>query len=161
MATVEIDAREFGDLARDLRQAPKAIRVAVKRESRARIAEPLAGRIRAAATGPWSGVLAAGVKTRAGSGAEAVVAIGGARPKLRGGAGPRHVVFGAEFGGGKRIARVPRTDRHRGYRRYATNQFRGHHDPFVFPTAARSQDAIAETYAEIVLEALDGVIGNG
>lgn len=152
--TTTVDAREFGDLARDLRTAPKAIRDAIKRESRDAIAEPLAGKIRAAASGPWAKVLVPGVKTRAGSGAEAVIVIGGARPKLSGGAGPRQVVYGTEFGGGKRLSITPRTAKHRGYRRYSTAQFRRNRREFIFPTLGHNADAVSHAYADIVLDAL-------
>ena len=166
MASTLIDSRQFGDMARDLRRAPKAIRDAVKADSRSEIAEPLAAKIRAAATGPHVSVLAPGVKTRAGSGAESQIIVGGARPKLSGGAGPRHVVFGDEWGGGKRLSPVlgyarggKRAGRVRGYRRFSTNQFRQGKRPFVFPTVARNSDAIMEAYATIVMRALDAALG--
>lgn len=150
-----IDAREFGQMARDLRRAPKAVRDEVKRESRTRIAEPLAAKIKSAAasTGPWAAVLVAGTKTRAG--AEPVIVVGGKTPRLSGGAGPRHVVFGTEWGGGKRLSVVARSNRARGHRRYSTNQFRRHKHPFIFPTVARNYDAIVEAYADIVVRAID------
>jgi hypothetical protein len=154
-----IDAREFGQLAQDLRRAPKVIRDAVKRDSRTEIAEPLAGKIRAAASGPWAKVLAPGTKTRAGSGAEAQIVVGGVRPKLSGGGGPRSVVYGTEFGGGKRLTAVPTRGRRRGYRRFSTNQFRRNKRPFIFPTVAKNIDAIVEAYAGIVSRALDDVLG--
>ena len=163
MASTLIDAREFGSMARDLRRAPKAIRDAVKRDSRSEIAEPLAAKIRTAASGPYARVLAAGTKTRAGSGAEAQIVVGGARPKLSGGAGPRHVVFGTEWGGGKRLSPVLGHTRAgvkvRGYRRFSTNQFRRTKRPFIFPTVGKNIDRIIEAYAGIVSRALDDVLG--
>ena len=163
MASNLIDAREFGTLARDLRRAPKVIRDAVKRDSRSEIAEPLAGKIRSAARGPYAKVLAPGTKTRAGSGAEAQIVIGGVRPKLSGGGGPRAVVYGTEFGGGKRLSPVLAHNRAgvrvRGYRRFSTNQFRRNKAPFIFPTVAKNMDAIVEAYAVIVSRALDEAMG--
>jgi len=161
-----IDAREFGAMATGLRRAPKAIRDAVKRDSRAEIAEPLAAKVRGAARGPWALVLAQGVKTRAGSGAEAQIVIGGVRPKVSGGAGPRHLIYGTEWGGGKRLSTVKgytrkgrRSGPVRGHRRYSTNQFRRGATPFVFPTVARNIDNIVEAYATIVMRALDETTG--
>jgi len=154
-----IDAREFGQMAKDLRRAPKSVRDEVKRESRTRIAEPLAAKIKAAAgsTGPWSRVLVAGVKTRAG--AEPTILVGGTRPKLSGGGGPRSVVFGTEWGGGKRFSRVLayQTGRGRtsGHRRASTAQFRSHKHPFIFPTVGKHMDSIVEIYADIVVKALE------
>lgn len=146
-----------------MRRAPKAVRDQVKHDARDEIAEPLASRIRAAAgsVGPYSRVLSGGVKTRAG--VEPVIVVGGKSPKLSGGAGPRDVVFGTEWGGGKRLSPVRAYNRKghrvRGYRRYSTNQFRGRQRPFIFPTVGRNYPKIEDAYATIILRALDKTLG--
>lgn len=149
-----VDASELAQLAQSLRRAPKAVRDAIKVESRAKIAEPVAGRIRSAASGPYARILAPGTKAQAGSGAEARIKIGGLSPKVSGRAGPRQVVFGVEFGGGKRLSKIAAGRGHRGYRRYSTRQFVRHKAPFIWPTVHKNADAIEEAYAEIVLDAL-------
>lgn len=134
----------------------------------------MADRISAAATGPHRAALAAGVKARTSSTPDIV--IGGARPKLRGGAGPRDLVYGNEFGspgtresivnrelrrGRKRRGVVTATERSTQaaggkvvYRRHATRQFKAKR-PFVFPTLARDTPEILDGYARIVDDVLE------
>jgi hypothetical protein len=104
-------------------------------------------------------VLAAGVKARAG--ADPTIVVGGLRPKLSGGAGPRQVIFGAEFGGGKRLSAVPAGRGRRGYRRYTTAQFRAHQTPFVFPTIADNIPWALDTWADLTLDVLEQAIPDG
>lgn len=146
-------ARECREVSRNLRRVPSDLRRAISSEVRDEIAVPLAGKIKTAATGPWSRVLSAGTKARAG--ADPTIVVGGASPKLSGGAGPRQVIFGAEFGGGKRLTPVPGRSGRRGYRRYSTNQFRQNQRPFVFSTVSRNYSWALEKFADIVLEKVD------
>lgn len=141
---------ECREAARNLRRVDRDLRRDLAGQVKDRVAVPLAGRVASAATGPWSRVLAAGTKARAA--ADPTLVVGGTRPRLSGGAGPRDVVFGAEFGGGRRLTAVPRSARRRGYRRYSTNQFRRNQAPFVFPTIRREMDGILDTYADIVTD---------
>ena len=151
-------ARECKDAAKALRGVPKDLRRALSHEAKDRVATPLAGRIRSAASGPWARVLAAGTKARAG--ADPTIVVGGQAPRLSGGGGPRSVVYGVEFGGGTRTTAVPSRAGRRGYRRRSTRQFVGRHDPFVYPTISASMPRVLDTYADIVMdvlgEAVDG-----
>lgn len=142
-----------------LRRLPKDVRRALSARMKDEVATPLASRIAAAAAGPWAGALRAGTKARAG--ADPTIAVGGMSPKMRGGAGPRNVVFGAEFGGGKRLAKVTeyqrggrRAGKVRGHRRYATRQFAHNKDPFIFDTVAANMDKTMDAIATIVLEVM-------
>ena len=147
-------AADCGAAAKGLRRLPKELRRALSAEVKDAVAEPLANRIRAAASGPYARVLGPGTKARAG--ADPTIVIGGMSPKLSGGGGPRAVVYGTEWGGGKRLSPVVayqrggrRPGRVRGYRRYSTNQFRTAH-PFVFPTVNANMDKALEAWAGIV-----------
>jgi hypothetical protein len=95
------------DASKALRRIPKEVRRALAAEVKTEVAAPLAVKIAGAATGPYNRVLRNGTKARAS--ADPQIVVGGARPRLSHGAGPRDVVFGTEFGGGKRITRVPST----------------------------------------------------
>lgn len=123
------------------------------------VAEPLARKIGAAAGGPWARILDAGTKARAA--ADPQIVVGGARPRLSGGAGPRQVVFGTEFGGGGRVKAIPTTPKRRGHRRVTTNQFRRHHKPFVFPTIEANMPEVLDAYADITLKVLNEGVNNG
>lgn len=139
--------------AKGLRRVPRELRRALAQQVKTEVAEPLANRVKAAATGPWARVLAAGTKARAG--ADPTIVVGGQSPKLSGGGGPRSVVYGTEFGGGKRLTAVPGRAGRRGYRRYSTNQFRGRQRPFVFRTINQQMPKVLDAYAGIVMEVLD------
>lgn len=149
-------AAECEAAAKSLRRVPTELRRALSREVKTQVAEPLANRIRSQAgqTGPWGHILARGTKARAG--ADPTIVVGGLSPKLSGGGGPRHVVFGTEWGGGKRLSRVPSRAGRRGYRRYSTNQFRRAR-PFVFPTINQNMDATLEAFADITMTVLEKV----
>jgi hypothetical protein len=104
------------------------------------ITEPLAHDIASAAAGPHARVLSAGVKAR--TSATPDIVVGGTRPKLSGGAGPRDVVFGDEFGGGKSKR---------------TRQFRRTRSPFVFRTLGRRTEWTLDQYGQIVDDVLEEV----
>ncbi|CCH79086.1 hypothetical protein BN12_40056 [Nostocoides japonicum T1-X7] len=159
MATPEEFAAECGAAARGLRRVPSALRRALAAEVKTEVAVPLAAKVAGAAAGPWARVLSAGVKARAS--ADPQIVVGGASPRLSGGAGPRQVVFGTEFGGGKRITTVHRTDRHRGYFRRSTRQFGTHQRPFVFKTVSNNMDWVLDRYADIVTDVLDEGVPGG
>lgn len=145
-----------------LRRVPKDLRRALSTEVKEQVAVPLAGRIRVAASGPYTRVLSAGTKARAG--ADPTIVVGGLSPKLKGGGGPRSVVFGTEWGGGKRSRPITgytrggqRPGRVRGHRRHTTMQF-GRPRPFVYSTVSANYGDIIDTYADIVMRVLgDGV----
>jgi hypothetical protein len=71
---------------------------------------------------------------------------------VSGGAGPRQLVYGTEFGGGSRLTAVPRSRRRRGYRVHSTRQFARNRRPFIFPTITQQLPAVLDEYAEIVTD---------
>jgi hypothetical protein len=159
VSTPEEFAAECRQAALGLRRVDKDLRRELSGQVKEKVAEPLAKRVGSAARGPWSRVLQAGTKARAG--ADPKIVVGGLRPRLSGGAGPRQVVFGTEFGGGKRLTAVPASARRRGYRRYSTNQFRSNKAPFVFPTIGKNIDWVLDTFADITLTILDKEVNRG
>lgn len=158
MSSLDEFARECRQVSQDLRRIPAELRRGLAKEVKDKVAEPLAAQIRAQAHGPWAHVLAAGTKARAA--ADPQVVVGGLRPRLSGGAGPRQVVFGAEFGGGKRRG-TSRSRKGNVYKRRTTAQFAGHRDPFVFPTVEAQLPEVLDAYADIVLDVFDREVGNG
>lgn len=159
MATPEDFARECRDAAKGLRRVQRDLRRTLAGEVKDEVAIPLAAKIGAAASGPWATVLSAGVKARAA--ADPTIVVGGLRPKLSGGGGPRQVVFGVEFGGGKRQTAIPSTPARRGHRRRTTAQFSQRHDPFVFPTIAHNLPWVLDTFADLTMATLDKGVNDG
>ena len=158
MSSMEEFAAECDQVARSLRRLPKDVRRALASDVKTEVAAPLAAKIGSAATGPYGAVLATATKARAS--AEPVIVVGGGRKVVSGGATPRDLVFGTEFGGGKRRSRVPRNAKHVGYSRAGTNQFKPAR-PFVFPTIGREGDWVLDRFADIVLKALDEGLSDG
>ena len=159
MASLDDFTAECELAAKNLRRVPRDLRRALSSDVKTKVASRRAQKIGAAATGPWAPVLAAGTKARAA--ADPQIVVGGLRPKLSGGAGPRQVVFGTEFGGGKRISRVARSAKRSGYRRYSTNQFRNNKRPFVFPTIGKNLDWVLDEFADITMTTLDKAVNSG
>lgn len=154
MPIAEDFARECDYVAKAIRRTPKEVRKELNHRVKDEVARPLAHDIGAAARGPYAHVLRAGAKARAG--ADPKVIVGGKRPRVSGGAGPRQLVYGTEFGAkGQRRVRIPRTPKHKGYTRYATRQFLGKKHPFIFPTIERQLPRIFDTFADIVIDVLD------
>lgn len=168
-------AREAYAASRALRQLPAAIKRQLKVDVRQEVAEPLAGRIKAAPQGPYAAVISSTVKTKVDTVPR--IAIGSARRAVSGGASVRELVYGTEFGGGKRITTVDRPARNaKGrngrrasantrrkvaaasgatrYRRKSTAQFATPH-PFAFPTIRRERATMLEGFARIVDRVLD------
>ena len=148
-------ARACRDASRDLRRLPKDLRRTLAQRVRPDVADPLAGDIRADYRGPWANVLSAATKTRVSGDPQIVV--GGSRRVVSGGAAPRQLVYGAQFGGGKKVAEVTRRTKHKGtvrYRRRTTAQFRNP-VPTIFPTIGRTIDKTLDRFARIVGEVLD------
>lgn len=138
MASPEEFARECDAVARALRRIPREVRRELSAQVKDKVAVPLAQDIGSQARGPWERVLQAGSKARAG--ADPKIVVGGKTPRLSGGGGPRDVVFGSEFGGG---------------RRPTTRQFARHKAPFVYPTIEAKLPEVLDTYADIVLDVMD------
>jgi len=157
VSTPDEFARECEAAAKALRRVPKELKRALAQEVKTEIAVPLATRIGGAARGPYGHALSGSVKARAS--ADPQIVIGGSKAIVSGGASARQLIYGTEFGGGKRVTAVPRTARHRGYKRASTNQFHPAH-PFVFPTVERNADWVLEQFADITLKVLSNEIGD-
>jgi len=158
MASPAEFAAECRTAARNMRRLPSDIRRELGQRSKGEVAAPLAQKVAAAARGPWGRVLSGAVKTRAS--ADPVIVVGGARRVVSGGASPRQLVYGTEFGGGSRVKAIPATARRRGHRRRTTRQFIGKHAPFVFPTIGDNAEWVLEKFADIVDDVL-GRVTNG
>lgn len=151
-------AEECDYVAKQLRRIPKDLRRALASEVKTEVAVPLAQKISVKAGGPYGPALSGAVKARAS--ADPTIVIGGSRKIVSGGANARQLVFGTEFGGGKRRTRVPTRPGRKGYSRKSTNQFVPAH-PFVFPTIADNGEWVLDQFSDIVLKVLDGGISNG
>ncbi|MGW5239496.1 hypothetical protein ACWEOW_11235 [Monashia sp. NPDC004114] len=160
MATPDEFARECDEVARSLRRVPSELRRALASEVKTEVATPLAARVAAAAAGPYARPLSGAVKARAL--ADPTIVIGGSRKVVSGGASPRQLIYGTEWGGGKRRSSVTRRTRHGSvtYKRRSTNQFVPAH-PFVFDTIAENADWVLDRFADITLKVLDREVGNG
>lgn len=152
-------AQTFGDeakqAARQLRRLPAEVRKELGRRSRTEVAEPLAQRITAAASGPYGRVIARAGAVKARNGADPLLVVGGARRVASGGANARQLVYGAEFGGGSRVTAVPGSSRRRAYRLRSTRQFIRNRSPFVFPTIRDSIPEVLDRFADIVGDVLN------
>ena len=134
-------ARAFRDqcraVGRQLRSLPAEVRTQVRKDGQRLLADPLATRMRGNVTGPWAvKIRAHGIRTTAGS--EPTIKLGGARKVFSGGAAPRDVIPGTEFGGG---------------RRPTTRQFRTPR-PFVYATLADDREQLLADWARLVDQAV-------
>lgn len=155
MSDLDGFAAECKLTARNLRRIPKDLRRAIASEIKPEVAVPLAAKIGAGLAGPWASVLAGQVKARAS--AEPVIVVGGARRLVSGGASGRQLVYGAQFGGGKRTTVVAPTSRRRGYRLRSTRQFVRTVRPTIYPTIARNGEWVLSRFADVVGRVLEGV----
>jgi hypothetical protein len=158
MATLDEFGRECDAAAKALRRVPRELRRALASEVKTEVAVPLAAKIAAAASGPYGRALSGAVKARAQ--ADPTIVIGGSRKVVSGGANARQLVFGTEFGGGKRTTRIARRPGRAGYRRRTTNQFVPAH-PFVFSTIGDNVDWVLDRYSDIVLKVLNEAVSDG
>lgn len=159
MSNMKDFAEECDYVAKQLRRIPKDLRRALASEVKQEVAIPLAAKIAGASSGPYGPALSGQVKARAS--ADPQIVIGGSRKIVSGGANARQLVYGTEFGGGRRRTAVPRTAKHKGYSRESTNQFVPAH-PFVFPTIGKNGEWVLDQFSDIVLKVLDeGGITNG
>ncbi len=142
--------RACRDAARSLRRVPKELRQTIAADSRDEVAAPLVQALQHAAVGPWARQLAAGTKAR--KAADPTVVIGGARPVVSGGAGVRQLVYGNQWGGGKRVTTVTR-GRSR-YRLRSTRQFRTPH-PYIIRTLSQQGGAVLDAWARLVMRAIE------
>lgn len=154
MASPDEFAQAAREAGKNVRRLPKDLRDALRTRTRPEVTEPLAGTVASAAAGPHAATLSAGVKAR--TDAVPVISIGGTRPKVSGGAGPRDLVYGNEFGGSSRKGSVSAGRRARSYTRRTTRQF-AHRRPFVFRTIAQRVPWVLDRYADIVGDVLEDV----
>lgn len=151
-------ARECRQASRDLRRLPAEIRKALGRRVRDEVAEPLAGSIRTAGSGVYARRVAPTTRVRAGT--DPTLVVGGAKRVASGGARGRDLVFGTNFGGGRRVTAVPARSGRRGHRRHTTKQFT-RREPFVFGTIARELGRTFDRWVGIVDDAVDQVMRRG
>lgn len=159
MASPEEFAQECEAAAKALRRIPKELRRALAAEVKTEVAEPMASKIRSAARGPWASRLSWQTKARAA--ADPQVVIGGVKKIVSGGANARQLIYGTEFGGGRRVTRVPARAGRKGYRRESTNQFIQNHTPYVFPTLRANSDFVLDAFADIVLKVINEEVPGG
>jgi hypothetical protein len=159
VATTDDFVTACHEASRGLRRVPSELRREIAQQSRDLVAAPLAVKVAGAAVGPWGPLLAAGTKAR--SAADPTIVVGGLRPKLSGGAGPRQIVFGVEFGAGKRLSVVPSRPGQRGHRRYTTKQFRSRQQPFVFDTIGANIPWVLDTFADLTMTTLEKGVNRG
>jgi hypothetical protein len=155
-AELEAFARSCRDTSRQLRRVPAELRKALASEVQGQVAEPLAGKIAQAFTGPWSGALARSTKAR--KLADPTIVVGGARRVVSGGASGRQLVYGATFGGGSRVSTVTRrtsSGRSTSYKVHTTRQFRGKGRDDLFNTIRSEGAWVLTQFASIV----DDVLG--
>lgn len=154
-----------------MRRLPKELRRALGREVKDTVAEPLAADIRSAWRGPHAHVLSAATKARVST--DPQIVIGGSRRVVSGGASPRDLVFGNEWGGGKRIAlvnrrrtagrgRVSAAERasagRRIHRRHTTRQFPRQGQHAVYGTIHATLDRSFERWVTAVNQIIDKVV---
>jgi len=131
---------------------PADLRKALAAQVQPRVAVPLAAKVAQAFTGPWAAPLAASTKAR--KLADPTIVVGGSRRVVSGGASARQLVYGATWGGGKRVASVTRRTR-RGsstYRAHVTKQFQGKSRDNIIPTLKAQGGWVLEEFANIVDE---------
>jgi hypothetical protein len=156
---LEAFERECKVTARNLRRMPADLRKALSAQVQPRVAVPLAGKVANAYAGPWAAPLAAATKAR--KLADPTIVIGGAKRVVSGGASARQLVYGATWGGGKRVSTVTRRTR-RGsstYRAHVTKQFQGKARDNIFPTLRAQGGWVLEEFANIVDEVWEAQSG--
>lgn len=138
-------AQACAQAARQLRRVPGDLRRDLGRHVRDEVARPAAAAVNTAArsAGPYGRALATAARPRAG--ADPAVVVGGRRPLVSGGATGRDLVYGANFGGGKRTTVVHRAGA-RPYRARTTMQFTRPR-PWIYPALARSADDLFTAWA--------------
>jgi len=137
--------RAAKDAARQLRKMPKELRKEMGRHVQQRVAVPLAGYVADAARGatPWGVKIAPVVKARLQG--DPTIAIGAARKVFSGGASVNQVVYGANWGGGRRRKATARRLGGNPYTRSSTAQFIRGSSEFIYSTfRAKAEWALNE-----------------
>lgn len=159
MATPEEFAQSCKQAARSMRRLPADLRRALGNDVRDTVAEPLAADIRHAWTGPHARVLSAATKARVQT--DPRIVIGGSRRVVSGGANPRQLVFGNEWGGSRRSAVVKGGPRRGPYRRRVTQQFPRQGQHAVYGTIHATLDRTFDRWVEAVEKIVDKVVPRG
>jgi len=149
-----IDAVELRRASGALAAMPGALRGALAQRGPTVLAQPLADALKAAVTGPWAGLIAAGVHVDPDP---LGVTIGGTTPTVTGGAGPSTVAAGVEYGGGHRVGTVRAGRRAKAHRRRTTVQFSRHRAPYIAPTI----DAMGDQLAAATVTLIDDTLTQG
>ncbi|MFW5473689.1 hypothetical protein ACOCJ5_10295 [Knoellia sp. CPCC 206450] len=142
-----------------MRRLPAELRRTLANEVRDEVVEPLAADIRAAWTGPHARALSASTKARV-SGDPKIV-VGGARRVVSGGASARQLVFGNEWGGGKRVKAIPARPARRGHRRHTTRQFPTTGQHTVYGTIHATLDRTFDRWADVVNRIIERSLDRG
>lgn len=159
MATAAEFTAECKRASRSLRRLPADLRRALGQRVKADVAEPLAADIRSAWTGPYGPALSAATKARVST--DPQVVIGGSRRVVSGGASPRQLVYGAEWGGGKRVARIPSRPGRRAHRRRTTAQFPRQGQHAVYGTIGATLDRTFDRWVTVVADLIDDTLERG
>lgn len=117
------------------------------------VASPLADKVAHTFIGPWARPLATATKAR--QLADPTIVVGGARRVVSGGATPRQLVYGAQWGGGARVATVTRHGKP--VKVHTTRQFAGRGPATVFATIRAEAAWVLDQFAGIVDRVLAGV----
>lgn len=157
MDDLEAFARSCRDTSRQLRRLPADLRRELGAQVQPKVAVPLAAKVANVWTGPWARALAQQTKAR--KLADPTVVIGGARRVVRGGANARQLVYGATFGGGKRVSTVTRSTARAPYRARTTRQFFGRSER-LFPMLEAESPWVLDQFATIVDDVLGKVRAN-
>jgi hypothetical protein len=142
-----------------MRRLPAELRRALANEVRDQVAEPLAADIRGAWRGPYARALSGATKARVQTDPQVVV--GGSRRVVSGGASARDLVYGTEWGGGRRVKAIPSRPGRRGHRRRTTQQFARQGQHAVYGTIHRGLDRYLDRWADAVERIVGKVMDDG
>lgn len=151
MATISLDAGQVPAAALELSAAPGRVEAALAPAQLGQVAGILDAAVVAAWSGPYAVALAAGTAVE--TSPDLAVVTGGSAGHLSGGATAGDLVFGVEYGGGRRVAPVRPGRRARAHQRRTTAQFHGQtltQARAVEGAADRAGDALADHVATAV-----------
>lgn len=151
-------AAECREVSRSMRRLPAEVKRALRARSRAEVAEPMAADIRTGGRSVYARTVAPTARVR--SNADPTIVLGGARRIASGGASGRDLVFGAVFGGGRKVGTVKATGRTKAHRRRTTRQFASGRDPFVYRTVFSNVEEYLDRWATIITDEVRKVFPN-
>jgi hypothetical protein len=142
-----------------MRRLPAELRRALATETRAKVAEPLAADNRRSWRGAYAPALSAQTKARVQT--DPQVVIGGAKRVVSGGANARQLVYGTEWGGGKRVTAIPSRPGRRGHRRRTTQQFPRTGQHAVYGTIHDTLDATFDRWVGVIDDIIERTFDRG